>query len=191
MHGAAVTLARRMGGMEPADVIIASDMLDLAALRGLLPSRWARVPTVAYFHENQVAYPPPKVQAAWSASRRRRARRRDLHYPWINFTTALAADAVWWNSRYNLESFLRGTRRLLRSMPDHRELASLEAVETKSRVMPVGLDLGTGHAVSGQGAEEPRVITHQRIDDALVGRVRTDGCHGLRLRGAVPAPVLP
>jgi glycosyltransferase involved in cell wall biosynthesis len=39
------------------DLLLATSMVDLATLRGLLPSL-ARVPTAVYFHENQFDYPP-------------------------------------------------------------------------------------------------------------------------------------
>ena len=60
-----------------------------------------------YFHENQMSYP-------WSPTDRDVAKDRDKHYGFINFTTALAADAVFYNSQYHLESFFKELVKLLK-----------------------------------------------------------------------------
>jgi len=41
------------------DLILATSMVDLCGLRGLLPAI-SQIPTVLYFHENQFAYPVRK-----------------------------------------------------------------------------------------------------------------------------------
>ena len=41
---------------QPYDLVIATSMTDLSALRGFVPSL-ANTPTLVYFHENQFAYP--------------------------------------------------------------------------------------------------------------------------------------
>jgi glycosyltransferase involved in cell wall biosynthesis len=140
MHGAAVTLAARIADGRP-DVLLCSDMLDVAALLGLARDRLSSTPTVLYMHENQLAYPATESDAGWSDSRRRRAARRDEHYPFINLTSALAADVVVWNSRHNRDSFLSALPGFLRAFPDEREFAAVDCVAGKSLVLPVGLDL--------------------------------------------------
>ncbi len=62
MRGAAVTFARRLlddPGLLRADLIVATDMLDLAALIGLLRGRLGETPVALYMHENQLTYPLP------------------------------------------------------------------------------------------------------------------------------------
>jgi len=86
MRGAAVTLARGLrehvhGQPAKFDIIVATDMFDLAAFLGLTRDLTAGVPVVLYFHENQLTYPLPP------------GRVRDLAFPWINYTSALTADA--------------------------------------------------------------------------------------------------
>ena len=98
MHGGAVTLARQfMAGDCEADLLLASDMLDLTTFLGLTREKSARLPTALYFHENQLTYP-------WSPNGANPAQQR-AHYAFINYTSALAADAVLFNSRYHLEAF--------------------------------------------------------------------------------------
>ena len=76
------------------DVILCNDMLSVADLRSFLPAGIRDVPIVCYFHENQLTYPIPEEQE------------RDFQYGMTNITSCLAADAVWFNSRFHREDFL-------------------------------------------------------------------------------------
>lgn len=135
MHGGAVTLARQFlaSGCEP-DLLLASDMLDLTTFLALTRKKTARLPTALYCHENQLTYP-------WSPTDADPGQRRDAHYAFINFSSALAADAVLFNSRYHLESFNQQLPAFLKSFPDQNELESLPLLAAKSAVLPLGLDL--------------------------------------------------
>ncbi len=143
MHGAAVTLGRQLrAGSRRPDVVLATDMLDLAAFLGLTRGVLDGVPAAVYFHEHQLAYPRPPTDPAWSASRRRRAARPDdAHYAFVNFTSALAADAILWSSPYNRRSFLERLPGFLGAFPDHREAGAVGAVGARSEVLPLGIDL--------------------------------------------------
>jgi hypothetical protein len=58
MHGGAVTVARKFLASESRpDLILATDMLDLTTFLALTRCRTANIPTVIYFHENQLTYP--------------------------------------------------------------------------------------------------------------------------------------
>ncbi len=135
MHGGAVTLARRF--MEEArspDLILATDMLDLTTFLSLTRTRTAGIPTAVYFHENQFTYP-------WSPGDRDVLRGRDLHYGFINYTSALAAERVFFNSRYHMDSFFAALAGYLKGLPDHNELGTIEVIKKKSRVLYLGMDL--------------------------------------------------
>lgn len=135
MHGAAVTLARQFLALEERpDRILVTDMLDLATFLALARPHGSGIPVAVYFHENQLAYP-------WSPEDPDPGRGRDLHYGFLNLTTALAADRVLFNSAYNRDSLLEGSRRMLATMPDHRETGAVDTVAEKSEVLPLGLDL--------------------------------------------------
>jgi glycosyltransferase involved in cell wall biosynthesis len=131
MRHAAVTLAEQVLAQgladQPWDAVWSSSMLSLAEFRGLLAPRLGAVPAVVYFHENQVAYPVTREQE------------RDLHFAFTNLTSALCADAVWYNSAHNRDSFLTGLERLLGRMPDHRSTEALERIRVRSRVVPPGI----------------------------------------------------
>ena len=135
MHGGAVTLARKFLELDPLpDLILATDMLDLTTFLALTRHRTNNIPTAIYFHENQLTYP-------WSPTDRDIAQKRDKHYGFINYTSALAADAVLFNSRYHRESFLEALPNLLKHFPDYNELNTVEQIRKKSQVLPLGLDL--------------------------------------------------
>jgi len=72
---------------------------------------------------------------------RRQLGERDSHYAFINFTSMLAANQVFFNSEYHRRSFFRELRSFLKHFPDFKELTSLQTLRKKSRVLPVGVDL--------------------------------------------------
>jgi glycosyltransferase involved in cell wall biosynthesis len=135
MHGGAVTLARQFlaAGCEP-DLLLASDMLDLTTFLALTRARTSRLPTALYCHENQLSYP-------WSPDDADPARQRDAHYAFINYASALAADAVLFNSGYHRDAFLTELPAFLKGFPDQNELESPALIAEKSAVLPLGLDL--------------------------------------------------
>jgi glycosyltransferase involved in cell wall biosynthesis len=111
------------------DVILCSSYLDVAAFKGLLPPALAAIPICVYFHENQFAYP---VRAEDP---------RDLHFALTNLTTALAADRLAFNSRYNLETLLSGCLELLGHGGD-MGLADYQAqIRANARILAPGLDV--------------------------------------------------
>jgi len=135
MHGGAVTLARQFlaEGLRP-DLLLATDMLDLATFLALTRKVTARTPVALYFHENQLTYP-------WSPGDGDPARQRDVHYAFINYASALAADGVLFNSDYHRRTFLEALPGFLAAFPDHREPESVAAIAGKSRTLPLGLNL--------------------------------------------------
>ncbi len=135
MHGGAVTLAQEfMACADQPDILLVSDMLDLTTFLALTRERTAQIPTALYFHENQLTYP-------WSPDDCDPGQQRDAHYAFINYTSALAADRVYFNSRYHLESFFSELPGFLKSFPDHNCIDNLQGLRENSRVLPLGLDL--------------------------------------------------
>jgi glycosyltransferase involved in cell wall biosynthesis len=134
MHGAAPSLARQLDDRPLPDLILTTDMLDVATFRGLLPAAYRYVPVAVYFHENQLSYP-------WSPTDEDPDLGRDRHYMWINYTSALAADAVFFNSAYHRASFLAALPGFLGAFPDEIPSGTVAEIEAKSRVLPLGLAL--------------------------------------------------
>ena len=131
MRHASVTFADQVGELVADgrrwDGVWCSDMLNLAEFIGLAPRAVRDLPSVAYFHENQLTYPF------------RYLGERDLHFGFINMTTALAADSVWFNSAFHRDDFLAALDKGLRQMPDYRLRDAVERIRARSRVEPLGV----------------------------------------------------
>lgn len=149
MHGGAVTLARQFNesSLQP-DLILATDMIDLNIFLSLTRKRTAGVPVLLYFHENQLTYP-------WSPKDRDKALKRDNHYSFINYASALAADQLLFNSEYHLQSFFEELPAFLRAFPDHNETGSIDKLKAKASVLPLGLDLSGLQALKPETIERP------------------------------------
>jgi len=142
LHGAGAQLRA------PYDLIIATSMVDLATLKGLLPSL-ARTPSLCYFHENQFEFPRslhqhPGVEAQM-----------------VNLYAALAADRVVFNSAFNRDTFIAGANALLRRLPDQRPNTIEPWLEGRTAVLPVPLADELA-AVTRQPAAEFTLVWNHR-----------------------------
>jgi len=161
MQGAAQVFAPRIRAMAGrTDVLLATDMCDLATLLGLTRGPEAPVAAAAYFHENQLTYPLPDDPT--TGPMRRQHGERDLHYALINYNTLLAADLAIWNSQFHLDQFLGELPRMLRRFPDETETLPTEELRAKCLVLPPGIEIDLD-PVSGRGAgDSPLVLYSQR-----------------------------
>lgn len=151
MHGGAVTLARRFGPQT--DLILATDMLDLATFLALTRPETSATPAVLYMHENQLTYPLPEDPTI--GAMRRQHGERDRHYAFINFTSMLAADRVLFNSRYHLDSWFEALPSFLKHFPEYNELGAIEDIRAKSEVLPVGIDTQALDRFAGREGASP------------------------------------
>ena len=131
MRHAAITFAaevrRRLSAGESWDGVFCSDMLNVAEFRGLAPTVVARLPSILYFHENQINYPVRFEQE------------RDFQFGFTNISSGLAADRVWFNSAFHRESFLESIPPFLNKMPDYRPLEAVEQIRAKSEICQPGV----------------------------------------------------
>jgi glycosyltransferase involved in cell wall biosynthesis len=135
MPGAAISFATRfMEDDWKPDLILCSDMLDLSTFLGLNKEKSVGIKTAIYFHENQLSYP-------WSPTDQDVDKQRDNHYKFINYTSALAADDVFFNSEYHMNSFLDALGPFLKAFPDHQNTTTIKKIKEKSSVLSLGLDL--------------------------------------------------
>jgi len=111
---------------QPYDLLIATSMTDLSALRGFVPSL-AALPTIVYFHENQFGY--PSSDNAHSS----------VEPQMLNLYTALCADRILFNSAHNRDTFLGGVEALLKRLPDHVPKDILPQLVQRASVLPVPL----------------------------------------------------
>jgi glycosyltransferase involved in cell wall biosynthesis len=133
-------------------MLLATDMLNLPVFLTLAGPALADLPVALYFHENQLTYPLQPGE------------KRDLHYGFINFVSAIRADVVLFNSAYHLEEFYDELPRLLKHFPDFTELWTVESLRKKSEVLPLGLDLATfdAHRPDAPPAERPLILWNHR-----------------------------
>jgi glycosyltransferase involved in cell wall biosynthesis len=131
MRHAAITLADEVTQLVNAgatwDIVYCSDMLNLGEFIGLAPAAMRSLPTLAYFHENQLTYPI------------RFETDRDFHYVLSNVITALAAGRVWFNSAFHRDSFLDNLPAFLKRMPDYQPFDAVERIRAKSDIQPQGV----------------------------------------------------
>jgi len=156
MHGGAVTVAQRFNDMKwHPDLILATDMLGLSTFLALSRKKLHGIPAAIYFHENQLVYP-------WSPEDRDIQQKRDTHYGFINYASALTADRVFFNSEFHMNSFLDALHPFLKHFPDHRELDSVKVIRDKSRVLHLGMDLQQfdDHRVEKEG--NPLILWNHR-----------------------------
>jgi glycosyltransferase involved in cell wall biosynthesis len=143
MHGASVTLARSIeavvDGWGPPDVVLVSDMVNVAALVGLARRSLGDAAVVLYLHENQLTYPLPEGTV------------RDEGYAMANWVSMCAADVVAWNSEHHRSELFGALPAFLRRFPDHRHAAFVDEVAARTVVLPVGID--------------PALFTLDRVDD--------------------------
>ncbi|MHC4442534.1 MAG: tRNA-queuosine alpha-mannosyltransferase domain-containing protein [Planctomycetota bacterium] len=132
MRHAAITMANDVHKLTNSgqmwDILFCSDMLNLAEFLGLAPAAIQTLPSIAYFHENQLTYPV------------RHETERDYHFALTNITTALAADRIWFNSAFHRDSFLNALPGFLNKMPDYQPIDAVEIIRNKSSIQPQGID---------------------------------------------------
>ena len=135
MYGGAVALAEQFNALKCLpDLILATDMLDLPTFLALTRSKSASVPVAIYFHENQITYPWPPDDADVKSG-------RNNQYGFINYTSALVADYVFFNSHFHRNEFLNALPKFLSQFPDQNGLHNIGKIKPKSKVLYLGMDL--------------------------------------------------
>jgi len=109
------------------DRVLATSMVDLATLRGLIPSL-AATPAIVYCHENQFAYPVTPNQ------------RFSIEPQMVTLYSGLSASRLVFNSPFNRDTYLSGVDRLLAKMPDAVPPGVSEQLRNKSIVVPVPVE---------------------------------------------------
>jgi glycosyltransferase involved in cell wall biosynthesis len=183
MSGGAATLAdgvrRAIGDVGHPDVLLATSMVDLAGLLGLL-RRDTAAPAALYMHENQVTYP--------AAGRTRSEHRLGL----ITWLSMLAADGIAINSEYHRTALFDSLPAFLRLFPDRTHHHLVDEVAAGVEVLPVGIDLKRLDAHPRQASEPPLILWNHRWDpdkaphaflEMMAGVAATDAEFRLALTG--------
>ncbi|MDF1543067.1 MAG: DUF3524 domain-containing protein [Anaerosomatales bacterium] len=190
MRGAAINMAadararlaewRAAGGEgAPWDVVFASTFVNLAEFKGLAGAEIAALPSIVYFHENQLVY-PNRHEAEW-----------DFQFPLTNITSALAADRCLFNTRWNLDQFVSETTPFLKRFPDYHPAGVAERIAAKSAVLPPPFDPRPFDKVMPPlRGLRPRIVwphrwEHDKDPEAFFAAVGTLAAEGLDFEVAV------
>jgi glycosyltransferase involved in cell wall biosynthesis len=169
-------VSRRAAAGEKWDVILCSDMLDLAEFRGLVCEPVRSLPAVPYFFENELTCPL------------RREGERDFHHVFANVTSTLAATEVWFNSAFHRDDFLAGLPEFLERFPTDPPLDAAEQIRAKSVVRYAGIE-----SVPARGPRPPgpmRILwvarwEHDKNPETFFDAVKILKWHGAEFRLSV------
>jgi len=182
MRGAGITMAARARELHAGgarwNLVFASTFVNLAEFKGLAGEAVAGVPSVVYFHENQLLY-PVRHEAEW-----------DLQFPLTNITSALAADECWFNTAWNLDGFLTEIPGFLKRFPDHLPKGVVQAIRAKSSVLHPPFDAAAFDAVPPARDGHPRIVwphrwEHDKGPDTFFAAATALAAEGLDFEVAV------
>jgi glycosyltransferase involved in cell wall biosynthesis len=190
MRGAAITMAAEAGALDrewraghPAgepgrlrpdrrwDLIYASTFVNLAEFMALAGDAVAGVPSIVYFHENQLLY-PVRHTAEW-----------DYQFPLTNITSALAATVCLFNTRYNLDGFLAEIPGFLRSFPDHRPVGVTGRIAARSAVLAPPFDPEPFNREALVRGPRPRIVWPHRWEHDKDPAAFFEAVHALAAEG--------
>ena len=147
-------------GVGNVDLVFSSEALNLAEFLRLRPEL-GRKPSVVYFHDNQLPDP-----------------RREEHYECetdlVNLNSATAAGEIWFNSIYNLRSFLHRASRMVARHPELQSPNPMPRLTAKAHLVPPPIDVGAmqpGALSEAPAADrDPRIILFDArgADHALI-----------------------
>ncbi len=174
MRGAALAFEPRIRALEePPELLVATDMLNLPELLGLLRDHFPpRLPVITCFHENQLTYPLPSRDE------------RDFHFGLVNIHTALASDRVVFNSAFHRDEFLEAVPGLLRLMPDHRPEGVAERIRARSEVLALPVEAEPDPPPAPVRERENLILWNHRWEDDKNPEAFFDAIRTLDRRGA-------
>ena len=127
MRSAAMYIAENFGhALRSCDLIIATDLLNLAQLKAL---SGFTCPAILFFHENQLTYPTPEGD------------KPEVDLGLANVASALAADVCLFNSHYQLRGFDQALKQFINDIPEFVPEHAHEQIMAKTRVTYMGMDL--------------------------------------------------
>lgn len=152
MRAGSVTLVERaaewVAEHGPPDLVVGTNMLDLATFLGLGRRTFGSVPAVQFMHENQLSYA------------RQPGEQLDQGLAWMQWRGLVAADEVWCNSEHHRTALLEGLALLDGAQNSPIDVASIAA---KSWVAHIGVDVAAcRRAVMASTPRRPLVVSNQR-----------------------------
>ena len=139
----ALHFARAVARPEEYDLLLVTDLMSVADLKAVWGVNCP--PIVLYVHENQLSYPAPEGE------------QKDFQFAFTDIASALAADAMVFNSRCHRDAYFTVLPVVLRRMPEYEPSWIPEALAGKARVLYPGCRLPAPPAepVRGGTTETP------------------------------------
>lgn len=155
MEAGAIQLAQQVLRMKIIpDTFLITDYLNLPLFKSLLPSNFQNCRFVMYMHENQLTYPQSQEDSDLY-------NKRDNHYGWINYTSCLIADQIFFNSRYHFNSFYEALEDLSSKLPARIDVNILFS---KSEILYLPFDIAHIQPLSKSKRKAKRIIWNHRWD---------------------------
>ncbi len=160
-------------GIPRPDVIFVSSLCELAQLYGFLPNGWGDVPSVLYFHENQLTYPLQDGEE------------RELAHGWQNLLSCARATRVVFNSAWHRDELRQAGGDLLAKLPAPKPRARIEQALEQADVIWPGIDCDAFPLGAGAPESAPlRVGFNHRMEHDKDPIAFLDACIEARRRGA-------
>ena len=147
LRGSAPWFAEMISSQPSPDLLLVSGLVDAAVLRGLIGRK---TPMVLYMHESQGAY-PSDGERQW-----------DTESVVRNWQSMLAADQVWFNSRFHLDTAMAQIDRLMGEMPGEQHLDFPEDLIDKCHVVYPGVELEWAHGLQTEVRPVPTILWPHR-----------------------------
>ncbi|NKB86847.1 MAG: DUF3524 domain-containing protein [Acidobacteria bacterium] len=184
MEGAALEIARQFEDRPRPDVVVATDMFDLASFLGLARRRLSDIPAILYMHENQLTYPVSTLLSDDTPGQVERVRQCGL----INLKAMAAADVIAFNSDYHRTAWFEALPDFLRRFPEALAPEIVDDIQSRTTVLPVGIELAD--LPMPGGARPPLVLWNQRWEydknpDALMALLLELADRGVDFRVAL------
>lgn len=126
-RGASLAFVKAIPDPSVFDLVVASDLVNLAELQGLWPQK---TNTVLYMHENQLTYPLQNHVE------------RDANYVMTDLLSAHSATQIAFNSHSHMNAFFEAVQQFSKRTPDCTPGWIVPALKKKSRVLYPGIYLG-------------------------------------------------
>ena len=134
----------------PPDVVVGTNMLDLASYLGLVRNEVGTAPIVQFLHENQLSYP------------RRPDEPLDTGLAWMQWRGLVAADQVWCNSAHHRDDLLGALEGLDRGYPGD-PVVDVGEIAAKIGVAHLGIEFDElVRPRAAGGRRRPLVVVNHR-----------------------------